>query len=68
MSKAGGLVLILGGLTVAAYVMSSDNDASGPDAAGQIDVAKSARVDVRPSPDLVVPKPQPAFRPIASAP
>jgi hypothetical protein len=67
MSKTGGLVLILGGLTVAAYVMSSDNDASGPDAAGQIDVAKTARVDVRPSADLVVPKPQPAFRPIASA-
>ena len=44
MSKAGGLVLILGGLAVAAYVMPSDNDASGPDAAGQIDVAKSARV------------------------
>jgi peptidoglycan hydrolase-like protein with peptidoglycan-binding domain len=67
MSKAGGLVLILGGLAVAAYVMPSDNDASGPDAAGQVDVAKSARADERPSQDLTVPRPQPAFRPLASA-
>jgi hypothetical protein len=67
MSKAGGLILILGGLAVAAYVMPSDNDASGPDAARQVDVAKSARVAEVASQDLVVPKPQPAFRPIASA-
>ena len=33
MSKAGGLVLIVGGLTVAAYVMARDDDASGSEAA-----------------------------------
>src|SRR5712671_908557 len=67
MSKAGGLVLILGGLAVAAYVMPSDNDAGEPDAAKQGDVAKTAQVDERPSQDLVAPRPQPAFRPIAPA-
>ena len=72
MSKAGGLVLILGGLAVAAYVMPSDDDRSGPEAAGRVDVAKTSRVDERPSQhmpsqDMAVPKPQPAFRPIPSA-
>ena len=68
MSKAGGLVLIVGGLTVAAYVMARDDDASGSEAARQAEFAKSARVEQRPSQDIAVPMPQPAFRPIASRP
>ena len=68
MSKAAGFVLILGGLAVAAYVMPPDNDANGPDGAGQTEVAKSSRVaEVASQDTVVVPKPQPAFRPIASA-
>jgi hypothetical protein len=68
MSKAGGLVLIVGGLTVAAYVMAPDDDASGSEAARQAEFAKSARVEQRPGQDIAVPMPQPAFRPIASRP
>ena len=68
MSKAGGLVLIVGGLAVAAYVMAPDDDASGSEAARQAEFAKSARVEQRPSQDIAVPMPQPAFRPIASRP
>ena len=67
MSKAGGLVLIASGLAVAAYAMTSDNDASGPNAAGQITVAKSTSVNERPGLDVTVPKPQPVFRPSAPA-
>ena len=52
MSKAGGLVLILGGLAVAAFVLPRDDDASGPDAGRQTDFAKSARVDERPGQDI----------------
>jgi hypothetical protein len=47
--------------------MRSDNDASGPGTVGQVDVAKSMRVAELPSQDLVVTKPQPAFRPMAPA-
>ena len=60
MSKAGGLVLIVGGLTVAAYVMAPDDDASGSEAARQAEFAKSARVEQRPGQDIAVPMPQPA--------
>ena len=38
MSKAGGLVLIAGGLAVASWVMSGDGT-SGPDASGQMEIA-----------------------------
>lgn len=67
MSKAGGVVLILGGLAVAAHVMPSYDGPSGSEADRRVDVAKTARVDEQPSRVMVVPKPQPAFRPIAPA-
>ena len=41
MSKTAGVVLILGGLGVAAYVISSDDAVNRPDAARQVEVAKS---------------------------
>jgi Putative peptidoglycan binding domain len=66
MSKAGGLVLIAGGLTVAAWVMSSGESTSWPEFSGLTDVVKTARVDERPNQEPAAPMPRPAFRPIAS--
>ena len=67
MSKASGLILILGGLAVAAYVMPSTNDASEPDAARGTDVSKSSPAGERPSLDIAAVNPQPAYRSIAPA-
>src|SRR5436190_23656182 len=67
MSKASGLILILGGLAVAAYVMPSTNDASEPNAARGTDVAKSSPAGERPSLDIAAVNPQPAYRSIAPA-
>ena len=68
MSRMGGLVLILGGLAVAAYAMPPDVDASGSEAASQTGVVRSARVEQRPSQDAAGAIPQPAFRSRASGP
>ena len=65
MSKASGLILILGGLAVAAYVMPSSNDASEPDTARGTDVVKSSPAGERPSLGIAAVNPQPAFRSIA---
>jgi hypothetical protein len=46
--------------------MSGDGT-SGPDASGQMEIAKTPHADERSSQELVPPRPQPAFRAIASA-
>src|SRR5581483_2982711 len=70
MSKASGLVLILSGLAVAAYVIPPD-DATDAAAPGQrTDIAKGSPVQQQvasPERTIVAPQPRPAFRPVPSA-
>ena len=67
MSKMAGVVLILSGLALAAYGLSSEEDANGSNAARRIEVAKHIGVQVTPAADAPAPLPQSALRAAASA-
>src|SRR5262249_12047731 len=66
MSKGAGVVLILCGLAVAAYVISAEDAGNGQDAARQAEVANDVAQKVVKSPaanvapDPAVPRPRPA--------
>src|SRR6516225_2246206 len=65
MSKMAGVVLILSGLAVAVYGLSSEEDANGSDAARLLEVAKNPKVAATDTQSA--PLPQPAMRSAASA-
>ena len=60
MSKAAGVVLILGGLGIAAFAMSSEVAVTGSDAARRVEGAKITRAEAKA--DVTVPRPQPVPR------
>jgi len=67
MSKTAGVVLILGGLGLAALVMSSEVAVNGSDPARRAEGAKTTRVEATVIEDRAVPRPQPALRRRAAA-
>src|SRR5215467_8596499 len=66
MSKAAGVVLILGGLGLAAFAMSSEFAVRGSDAARRVEEAKLTRAEAQIVEPLAVPRPQPVLRTAAA--
>src|SRR5215831_10583131 len=62
MSKAAGVVLILGGLGLAAFAMSSEFAVRGSDAARRVEEAKITPAEAQIVEPLAVPRPQPVLR------
>jgi hypothetical protein len=63
MSKAGGLLLVMGGLAIAAYALPSSLETAAPEPAAQTSIAKMPNGNERVSQAVVAPQPQPAIRP-----
>ena len=67
MRKAAGVVLILAGLGLAAFAMSSEFAVRGSDAARRVEEAKTTRAEAQQIVEpLAVPRPQPVLRPAAA--
>jgi len=62
MRKAAGVVLILAGLGLAAFAMSSEFAVRGSDAARRVEEAKNTRAEAQIVEPLAVPRPQPVLR------
>jgi hypothetical protein len=67
MSKAGGLLLVMGGLAIAAYALPSSLETAEPEPAAQTSIAKTPNGNERVSQAVVAPQPQPAVRPSTPA-
>jgi len=66
MSKAAGVVLILGGLGLAAFAMSSEFAVRGSDAARRVEEAKITPAEAKVVEPMAVPRPQPVLRTAAA--
>src|SRR5262249_46402427 len=66
MSKAAGVVLILGGLGLAAFAMSSEFAVRGSDAARRVEEAKITRAEAKVVEPMAVPRPDPVLRTAAA--
>src|SRR5262245_7827306 len=67
MSKTAGVVLILGGLGLAAFAMSSEVAVNGSDPPRRAEGEKTTRVEASAIEDGAVPRPQPVLRRRAAA-